>query len=175
MFNNNQPSDKKSFNLTLTNRKLFHILVTTINKISGWVWNSKLKIVISASAIILLKASSTIRSKIRIVSYLKSLYRFALTTVKVSRIRTAYTVRMRMRVIQALIVKRPLLSVIFKMIMKLTQTVKVSRIRIAYTVILAQFLLLGQHDYSDYPTNTTPYTLGNRDVLDLEDMDGIYL
>jgi|WetSurSiteA1Bulk_404760.scaffolds.fasta_scaffold90415_2 hypothetical protein len=165
---------RKLFPLQLTSGKVFNISVSQINKIFGWIWNSKLRVRISATLIVLLKMLSTIRIKLKITSRLSSLYRFA-DTIKVSRVRTVYTVRMLMKVIQPFVIKYPKLTIIFKMIMRMTQTIKVSRVRIAYTVTLAQFILLGSHDYSDYPTNTSPRTLGNRDTLTLGNMDGTYL
>ena len=166
---------RRLFPLRLTSGKTFPINVSQINKIFGWIWNIKMKVVISARLIVLLKLISSIPVKLKITSRLSSLYRFAGIGIRVSRIRTAYTVRMLMGIIQPFVIKYPRFTVIFKMIMKTTQVVKVSRIRIAYTAILAQFILLGTHDYSDYPTNTTPRTLGNRDTLTLANMDGTYI
>jgi hypothetical protein len=169
---------KKIFPMQLTNGKIFNISVSQINKILGWVWNTKLKINISAYLIVLLKMIATIRIKLKITSRLSSLYRFV-ETIKVSRIRTAYTFKMLMRVIQTFKISYPRLILIFKMILRMNQTIKISRVRIAYNAVLAQFILLGTHDYSDYPVNTSPRTLGNRDSVPpdgkLERMDGTYI
>jgi len=171
----NQPSDKKVFPMQLKGGKTFNIFVTQINKILGWKLALQLRVRISATLIVLLKMLSTVFIRVRITPSLSSKYRFAGTAVKVSKVITGYVVRMLMKVTQPFIIKYPRLTVIFKMILRMAQTIKVSRVRIAYTLILAQFILLGSHDYSDYPTNTSPRTLGNRDVITLGNMDGTYV
>lgn len=157
----NENNNRKFFGVTLNAQKSFSLVIYDIKQILTWFFSSNNKI-----SILLQKISENgrlialIRLKSRIFYVIRALNRLIFTTNL--RLRTTYIFKLLIRLISTIKVYyriSPTFRFLFRCFVPI---MKIPRIIINATPSIAQYIMLLVHD---------PYTLANRDVLTLYQMD----